>query len=313
MAENQTKILSISDAPSTAGTQAPAAKAFPLNDSSISSKYPQLSYLTSDPEIAPILAQAESESWTAERFQAAIMATSWWRNNSSSARRYYNEQHTDPASFQRHIWDTSDTLLQIIGDQGYDVSPEYLDYFAQKAYKQGLSPAQMKVMLAEEIVPLAGVTEKNPIIHQMREIEQQYQIAIDGPTQQYWLGALTSGRSSIENFRGAIIAQAKALFPNLTAQFEQGQTFKQIIEPYRRQIANYLELDPEKVDFVGNPKWRNVVDYVDPKDGTHRSMSNQELSRYVKNMDEYWQTTNGKNEAGDMVEGILSDFGVVKR
>ncbi len=287
----------------------------------IKRNYPQFAYLVDDPEVGKILRDANARAKTTNpmpqsEFEAAIMATNWWRTTSSSARQYYNQQFADPASFNNKIRDYADQVRMIGNAAGFDESiltPDYINYFANKAYREGLTPTQIRLLLAQEIVPLAGTTEKSPYLHQMRELQQAYQISLDEPTRRYWIEALSSGKQTIENFRGAIMAQAKALFPNLTGQFEQGFTFKQIIEPYRKQISALLEIDPETIDFIGNPKWRNVVDYVDPKDGTHRTMSNQELSKYVKSQSEYWQTRNGKDAAGEMVEGILTDFGAVKR
>lgn len=283
--------------------------------SAIKEKYPQLAYMADNPEVGPIMQRAHAEKWSADKFQAAIMATNWWKTTEDSARQYYNLQHTDPATFQRSIWDASDTIIQIAGELGYDetiLTPEYLSYFAHKAVREGYTPAQMRVMLAAEITPLAGTTEKSPILHQIREMSQSYMVKIDDTTQSYWLSAIGSGRSTIENFRGVLIAHAKALFPNLTDELEQGLSLRQITDPYRRTIANMMELDPEEINFVDDPKWRNVIDYVDEK-GTHRSMSNQELAKYIRSQDEYWDTRGGKDAAGEMVEGILQDFGAVKR
>lgn len=280
----------------------------------IREKYPQLAYLADNPEIAPIMQQAQAEGWSADRFQAAIMATGWWRSTSDSARQFYNLQHTDPATFQQKVWEYHDQIKVIGGQLGYadHLTDEYVDYFAKKAFSLGLSPDRIKAMLVDEFTPLIGTTEKSPLLHQMREVAQGYMIKIDHPTMQYWLRAIGSGRQTLEGFRGVLAAQAKALFPNLTDEIEQGLTLRQITDPYRRQIANMMELDPETINFIDDPKWRNVIDYIDEK-GTHRSMSSQELAKYIRSQDEYWDTRQGKDAAGEMVEGILQDFGAVKR
>lgn len=303
------------------GSSSPPSPSTPADYDEIKRNYPQFAYLIDDPEVGKVLRDANSRAKTntpmsEQEFEAAIMATSWWRNTASSARNYYNQQFADPASFNNKLRDYRDQIQQIGAKLGYDetiLDQGYLDHFANRAYREGLSPSQIQAMMADEITPMIGTTEKSPILRQMREIQQQFQIAMDTPTRNYWLGAIGSGRQSMENFEAAVLQQAKSLFPNLTGQFEQGLTLKQIIDPYRKQIAQMLEVDPETLDFVSNPKWRNVVDYVDPKDGTHRTMSNQELSRYVKSQGEYWHTKNGRNESGDFVEGILTDFGAVKR
>ena len=163
--------------------------------------------------------------------------------------------------------------------------------------------------MADEITPMIGTTEKSPILNQMRQINQAYQIAIDGPSQRYWLQAIGSGRQTIENYQNSVIAQAKAQFPNLTGQFEQGQTFKQIIDPYRNIAAKLLEKDPEQLDFMGDPKWRHVVDYVDPKTGVHRTMSNVELEQYVKSQPEWNSTKNAVDTYSQIGQTLLQAFG----
>lgn len=283
-------------------------------DAKIKADYPTLSYLLDTPEIADILRQAYTSDppWSATLIQSKIMGTNWWKTNADSARNYYNLQFTDPATFQNKLRDERDIVQNLGGGIGYDetvLTPAYVDYFANKALREGLTPDQIKAVMATEITPLIGTTEKSPILNQIRQVQQSYQIAIDQPTQQYWLREIASGRQTIENFQNAVQQQAKAQFPNLTGQFEQGLTFKQIIDPYRSQAAKLLEVDPEQLDFMGDPKWRHVIDYVDPKTGVHRTMSNVELAQYVKSQPEWNNTKNAVDTYSQIGQTLLQSFG----
>lgn len=283
-------------------------------DAKIKADYPTLSYLLDTPEVADILRQAYTSDppWSATLIQSKIMATNWWKTNADSARNYYNLQFTDPATFQNKLRDEREIVQNLGGAIGYDetvLTPAYVDYFANKALREGLTPAQIKAVMATEITPLIGTTEKSPILNQIRQVQQSYQIAIDQPTQQYWLREIASGRQTIDNFQNAIQAQAKAQFPNLTGQFESGLTFKQIIDPYRNIASKLLEVDPEKLDFMGDTKWRHVVDYVDPKTGVHRTMSNVELAQYVKSLPEWNNTKNAVDTYSQIGQTLLQAFG----
>lgn len=286
----------------------------------IKRQYPQFAYLIDDPEIGPILREANQRSKTpnpmsASEFEAKITGSQWFRTTSSSARNYYNQQFVDPATFNNKVRDYADQVKAIGGQLGYDetiLTPSYIDYFANKAYREGLSPAQMKALMANEITPLAGTTEKSVTLHQMREIQQQYQVAIDDPTRLYWLQAIGNGSQSIENFRGAVVAQAKALFPNLTGQFEQGMTLKQIIDPYRQLLSKEFDgADIEQFDFIGDPKWRQALTYVDPKDGKTRMMNMQEFQKHIRSQAEWRNTKNSKMQAAEIGEQLLRSFGQV--
>ncbi len=303
------------------GALNPIAGPSPLGgeiDAKIKADYPTLAWIldpaTGDKEVAQVLRDAYTSDppWSATTIQGKIMGTEWFKKNAVSARDYYNLQFTDPATFQNKLRNQRDIVQNIGGAIGYDetvLTPAYVDYFANKALREGLTPAQIKAVMATEITPLIGTTEKSPILNQIRQVQQNYQIAIDQPTQQYWLREIASGRQTIENFQNAVQAQAKAQFPNLTGQFEQGLTFKQIIDPYRNIASKLLEVDPEQLDFMGDSKWRHVVDYVDPKTGVHRTMSNVELAQYVKDMPEWNSTKNAVDTYSQIGQTLLQAFG----
>ncbi len=89
-------------------------------------------------------------------------------------------------------------------------------------------------------------------------------------------------------------------------------TFKQITEPYRQVLSKEFDgRNVEDFDFMGDPKWRHVIDYVDEKTGVHRTMSMVELQKYARNQAEWRDTKNAKDQVSQIGEQLLASFGEV--
>ena len=288
-------------------------------DSAVKERFPQHAYLLdADPEVAQIMRDAASANppWSSDMLEAKLMNTAWFKKNSDTAREYHHLQATDPATFQRKMWEEEDRVKRIGGMLGYDetvLDAGYISHFANRAMRENLSDNMLKALMADEITPLIGTTEKSPVLAQLREVVQAYGMVLDTPTQNYWLKEIGAGRQTIENFENSAKAWMKSLMPHLGNQIDQGLTWRQIQEPYKQLLTRELELAPEQIDFLGDPKYRHILDYVDPKDGTHRSMSIREATTYVRSLDEWWKTTNGMEESAELTEEILTSFGAVKR
>ncbi len=67
----------------------------------------------------------------------------------------------------------------------------------------------------------------------------------------------------------------------------------------------------EDFDFMGDPKWRHVVDYVDEKTGVHRTMSMQEVTKYARSQPEWRNTNNAKQQVAQLGEQLLESFGAL--
>ena len=288
-------------------------------DSAVRERFPQHAYLLdADPEVAGIMrdAAAANPPWSSDMLEAKLMNTAWFKANSDTAREYHHLQATDPATYQRKLWEEEDRVKRIGGMLGYDetvLDSGYVSHFAKRAMRENLSDAMLKALMADEITPLIGTTEKSPILAQLREVTQAYGMLLDTTTQNYWLKEIGAGRQTIENFQNSAKAWMKSIMPHLSNQIDQGMTWRQIQEPYKQLLQRELELAPEQVDFLGDPKYRHILDYVDPKDGTHRSMSIREATSYVRSLDEWWKTSNGMEESAELTEEILTSFGAVKR
>ncbi len=287
-----------------------------MADEDIVKKYPYLSFLLADPEVGPLLREADRTNMDPDIFQSRLMQTNWWKTTSDTARSYYALKTGDPATYQRRQAELKSQIREIGGSLGYgeDVLDEgYLNYFADKALEFGLSARQIQSMIADEITPLIGASEKGNPLRDIRQIQQNYSYAIDNAGLMYWSKEISSGRQTVENFENMVRQQMKSLFPNLAGQFDSGMTFKQIIDPYRQILSKEFDgKSMEDFDFMGDAKWRHVIDYVDEKTGVHRTMSMQELQKYARSQPEWRNTKNAKDQVSQIGEQLLQSFGAVK-
>lgn len=280
---------------------------------------PQFKYLMSDPEVAKILrdsatAAKSGHPWTQDEFDSQIMNTSWFKTSSDSQRKYFETMHNDPGTFNQQLQVYKDQVQQVGGNLGYDetvLTPGYIDYFANRAFQQNLSASQLKQMMVDEITPLIGTTEKSPVLAQVRNLLTSYGQSFDTPTLNYWLDAIGSGRQTVENLKNTLAGQVKNLYPHFTDQIDSGMTFQQITNPYRQAIAKTMEVDPARVDF-NDPRWRHIIDYVDPKTGVHRSMSSVEADSYLKSLPEWNNTKNAVDTYSQIGQQLLQSFGAVR-
>jgi hypothetical protein len=278
------------------------------DEAAVRAAYPQMAYLLGDPEIADKLRRAYEEEWPDDKFQAEIMSTAWWKTTNTAERDYQLTKNADPASFDLKLEDYRRQTRQIAGNLGYDLDAGYIDYFANQMYRKGLDSSDLQAMMVDEITPLIGTTEKSPILAMIRQASQDYGIIFDTPTLNHWLQELGSGRQSVDNLRASMQAQMVSMFPHLANQFQQGQTWRQITDPYKAIIADTLELGPEQVDFMGDPKWREVVSHVDEK-GVTRMMSMTEVAKHARSQKEWAQTKNFQDRSDNIVRSLKGVFG----
>lgn len=285
-----------------------------MADADITRKYPYLSFLLDDPEVGPLLREADSTNMDPDIFQARLMQTSWWKRTSDTQRTFYALKTGDPATYTRRQTELKAQIAEIGGQLGYDetiLDDAYLNYFADKALEFGLSARQIQAMIADEITPLIGTTEKSNVLRDLRRVGDAYMYVTDNATQNYWLREIGAGRQSIENYENVVRAHMKGMFPNLANMFDSGMTFKQIIDPYRQLLSK--EFDGASVEDFNffDAKWRHVIDYVDEKTGVHRTMSMQELQKYARSQPEWRNTKNAKEQAAQVGEQLLESFGAL--
>lgn len=115
---------------------------------------------------------------------------------------------------------------------------------------------------------------------------------------------------SEESLLGVIKQRAKAQYSWLSDVIDSGTSLDEYFKPHREEIARLLEVSPDSVNFMDDPKWQKVVQRpTDTNDTSLRSMSLFETQQYVRGLSEWKATNNARTEAANMVGALAQVFG----
>lgn len=274
----------------------------------LKARYPAYAWMIDEPEIGQILLDAYRDKLTDGAIQVKIMESTWWQTHSATVRDYHTLANTDPQSFWQAVQVKADWITDKISKMGLDMTPEQIYEAAKAALYYGWSDADLQ----RSLVYQGGGTFSDRSFTQSRikELASSYWINLAPEQVSDWTAKISSGQYTEQNFAAQLQAWSKTLFPHLAQEIDSGMTLNDYSAPYRQQIASLLEINPNDVDFANNPRYRQVVDYVDST-GNHRGMSLTEAERYLKSMPEWQETKNGRDTTASTVDLLLHRLGQV--
>ena len=126
-----------------------------------------------------------------------------------------------------------------------------------------------------------------------------------------WTKDVQLGNVSQSDFDGYLREQAKSLFPGLSAAIDRGVTVEQYADPYRSIAASTLEVDPQSIDFMKDPKYMKALYQKDPKTGDNTSMSLADWGTHLRGLPEYRKTSGANQQAASFGNSLLQTFGKI--
>lgn len=102
---------------------------------------------------------------------------------------------------------------------------------------------------------------------------------------------------------------AKALYPHLAQQLDSGLSLDDLFKNYRQYASAILEVEPNSIDFVQDPKWSRAFGTADKG-----PMSLADWERELKTNKDYgWRFTNQANQqVSSVVSTLERAFGLVR-
>jgi hypothetical protein len=106
--------------------------------------------------------------------------------------------------------------------------------------------------------------------------------------------------------------QAKALFPYLRTQLEQGSTVADVWEPIKNVAANVLGVNPADIQ-LSDSKWSSLLQTDDGKGG-FRLPSQAEVEKRLRTDSRYGYTNtqNGRDDVSNLIGTINQGFGLTQ-
>jgi hypothetical protein len=235
------------------------------------------------PEVATLLQNAVANDWSDAKFQYELSQTTWFKTTSSSARAWDLSEQSDPASSQQKVDNQAAQIKAKALTLGVRLDDTSVAKLAKDSLRGGWDETTITNSIGSQAMQsTAGVSQlRSGYIGQtLRQTAADYGVSLSDDTFNQFVNKVATGQESQNSFQQYALQMAKSLFPGIAAQLDAGQTYKQIVDPYKQTAAQILEINPENIDFV-DPKWSKAVTFVTDK-GEQRPMNYNEWGDYLR-------------------------------
>ena len=266
------------------------------------------------PELTKLIKNAVSQKWSDSKFTYELQQTKWYKTTSASARTWDTNKKLDPASTQQQI----DARSALIRESALNLGVNLDDATIAKLSEDSLRGNWDQQILDNSIGAEASKTSAGMsglrtgfLGQELKQTAADYGIQLSDQTFNMWVEKVARGQENTKSFKQYALNTAKALFPSITVQLDQGLTFQQITDPYKQTAARTLEINPETIDFT-DPKWSKAITFTTDK-GEQRPMNSNEWGNYLRSERSlgYEYTNEARSRAYQVTSGLANLFGKI--
>jgi hypothetical protein len=301
----------------------PSLASVPQLNEYIQQYYPQYAWLLSQPGVAQVIDQAIAQGYGANTayMQGQIENSSWWKTTSNAMRQYEQTLATTPGelNFLNGGSQAQQMLAQIqaaAATQGVQLTAQQAQEISSQALQFGWTAQQINNAIGSD-VRFGGQNQTNAatVVQQLQAIAGNYYQSPTSAALQQWAQGVASGTQTVQEFQARMAQDAAVKWAGYAPQIMQGQNMVQLTDSLRSNVAQTLEVAPASINFVTNPAYSKMLDYVAPGDktGVHRVMTQSEADQYVKSTPTFgYQNTQGaRDNVAQLAQSITQSFGKV--
>ena len=284
------------------------------------------------PSLNAILKRSVDEEWTSSKLRKAIRDDVWFKQNSKEIKARYVQlynyrdlvatgQATGSTDYEKQIADLTRKLADKARKIGSAAASDLdaLRRTAENMYltNQGIEDAMTIDFLASSIRPVAGMIGGQRTEGYSGQALKDYQtiqavanangfrvkdIVPGGQTEQQVLQGIATGAIDANRLAQDARKLAAQGQPQYVRELlGQGYNLNQVFAPYRKTMANLLEINEDEIDLNDTTLRSAISDKGD--------MNLYDFKKTLK-ADKRWQyTENAKAEVSDIALKILRDFG----
>ena len=280
-----------------------------------------------DPELRRKAITGIRQNWTPDRFVVEFRNTKWMRDKLAAAERTATFEVSDPVEFNAALNRLKDEMrraaiaaagseaaaqiddailtrdARTLMDKYYDGRIEsvfpYVQRFARNAY------------VGNSALKFGG--EAATRATEIRNYARQMGIQVNDTEVGNYVDGIFAETDTLENVQEKIRQQALGFYPQFADRIKAGATVEEIAFPYRRMLADMLEMDTENVNIIGDkasidPLMARALYATDVK-WNAKTMGLWEFRKAIK-QDERWQyTRNAQEEYASMARELMRMFG----
>lgn len=269
------------------------------------------------PEIRTVLEQGAQQGWDQGTLEAKVRSTQWWQTTTQAQQEFLHLQATSPAelNFDNPGSRAQTTLQQVMSDAskaGYPLDQATARSLAMKAMQFGWNDQLILTAITAQTQyanPATWATNAPPIAHQIAQTAAEYFQKLDPASTATWANQITSGQQTFDTFKAHLSDQAKQKWVGMANQLDQGLTPYQITSGLRSDAAQTMETDPTRIDFLNDPVYQKLLDYVPPGETGHRLMTHSEATTYLKSQPSWGYTQQARDQGGSLAKNILTTLG----
>lgn len=264
------------------------------------------------PELKGILDQAAREQWTPDRFVQTVADSHWYKTTHSGTREWITKQVTDPESAERELLVGSDKIRRLSQEMGLALPGiEQARQIWLHGHLLGLDEPQLKASLARTLAGGSGGGDMGRMVNEMFKMAHDYGYSsgdLSGEilnTARHLMGE--TGTVDITAWQTKMVNYAEAFYAPYKDDIRGGKTVADIAKPVVDRVAQLLEVNPANVN-LNDPLVKKAMTQWNAEG---RAYSLREIEDQTRR-DARWKTTdNAKQGAVQMVEEILSKFGML--
>lgn len=265
------------------------------------------------PELKGILDQAVKGQWTPDRFVQTVADSDWYKRTSGPDREWLTKLITDPATAERELTVGSDkirNLSQAMGLTMPDIDQARALWLRTRL--DNLDEVGIKAHLARTLTPgAAGGGDMGRMVNDMFKLAHEYGYSSPTLSEDILASArkqmAESGVADTTAWQSKMVAYAEAFYAPYKDDIRGGRTVAEIAKPVTDRVAQLLEMNPANVD-LNDPLVKKAMTQWNAEG---RAYSLREIEDQTRR-DARWKTTdNAKQSAVQMVEEILSKFGML--
>lgn len=295
----------------------PGLNDIPALDAYIRQNFGTDSWLLDIPDVKTVLEQAVAQGYDASQIQARIMQTDWWKTTSQAVKNFEQESANNPADYNfatpgSTAAQTLATVYSEAATDGVSLNASEAQTLATNYLKYGWTAQQLKAAIGSQATyTSAQSTNAGTVAQQLQSVAGQYYMNPTPSALQSWVQGVAGGTQTVQQFQAYMAQQAALKWTGYADQLQRGYTMAQLTDNLRTDAAKTMEVDPNSIDFVNNPMYSKILDFVPPNspNGVHRVMTSSEMDAYLKSTQPYGFTQNARDQAASIEQTLAQTWG----
>lgn len=302
---SQGQVLSMSDIPAL--------------DQYIRDNYGMEAWLLDVPQVKQVLEEAvvSGKANSTAAIQALISQTPWWQQTSQAVKNFQEAKANNPADydFKAPGSTAQQTFYQVqsqASQLGVALDDTQAANIAWNAMQYGWNSQEIAQAISQNLAYGGPQATNAPgAVQTLQTIAAQYMIPLSDQSLQDWAQKIAAGQATTQTFQGWMSSHATAKWAGMAQQIQEGLTPQQIVDPMKQEAAKVMEVNPDQIDFMNDPTYAKMLDYVPPGETQHRLMTTSEEDQYLKSLPQWGKTQQARDQAAQLEQTILQTWGKV--